>query len=442
MDASLPVVSVVVVNYNSIRFLTACLNSIAAQDYPVVRTIVVDNASTDGSADLVAREFPDVLLLRSPGNLGYAGGANLGLKRATGNVLCVLNPDVVVAKDWVKEIVSALAGSESAGIAGGKLLYPDGRTIQHAGGILQRPEAATRHAGYGEQDEGQFDLLWEPDFVTGAAIAAKRRVLEELDYFDEQFFPAYFEEPDLCLRAAAAGYKTIYVPTAVATHYESATVDMRSTEYYFYHHRNRLRFVAKHWKLGELLEGFLSSETMRLRDTMPEADRLGSDRAYREAAMNGRNESERSSVSGNEGRAFLETPSLRSYFGSSRHDADILRGKWLVKEQPFHSETPVVGRLVVFLREKILNLASRWYVQPILQQQVEFNQATVQSIDDVLDDVERQAEDTNSVLTMHAAVIYERLSAMERSANQRLDSIEERLARLEKLLEESARRRE
>jgi O-antigen biosynthesis protein len=423
MSAALPPASIVIVSYNSAAFLPACIESVLAQDFPDVEIIVVDNASADGSADAAGR-FPAVRLIRSDRNLGFAGGANAGLRAAKGQILCVLNPDVMLRQDWLREITSALLRDEKAGIAGSKLLYPDGKTIQHAGGEIQRPEAVTGHTGYGETDQGQYDEVRECDFVTGAALAAKRDVLEQIGYFDESFYPAYFEEPDLCLRAKQAGYKTVYVPSAVAIHHESATLSMRSEEYFRLHHANRLRFVAKHWGTEELFDGFLPGETARLRGTIPEADRNGSVRAYRvvleEMEQSGDMTVTPDGRSRNAGELYRQLDSLQK-------QVDILRARWLVQEQPFRSGAPFVGRFVIYLRSRFNNLSTRWYVQPILQQQNEFNQAAYRA----LEDVERQIENLDAPMVMHNAIVYERLSRLEKTTNDRLDAVDERLARIE-----------
>jgi len=165
---------------------------------------------------------PQVTLLRAGRNLGFAGGNNLGIRKAQGDIIVLLNDDTEVAPDWLSVARRSIESLPDWGILGAKLLYPDKTTIQHAGGTIQ-PNALTQHIGNGEIDIGQYDTIKQCDYVTGAAFFIRREVVDTIGLLDEGYFPIYFEEVDYCFRARAAGYEVYYVPGIKVLHYESRT---------------------------------------------------------------------------------------------------------------------------------------------------------------------------------------------------------------------------
>src|SRR5688500_2607636 len=239
--------SVVVVSYNTAEHIEACLLPLLELDYSSgVEIIVVDNASTDGSADLIKERFPDVELVELPHNKGFAGGASVGLYMASGEIVATVNPDVRLDSQWMRVVCETLQ-SPSVGVVGSKIFYPDGRTVQHAGGIVHYPLATTEHIGRGQPDSEAFNQQKTVSFVTGAALAMRRDVGRTLRFFDDAYYPMYYEDVDLCWRANAEGLRTVYQPKAVAYHKESVTMDRRGSRYYSYYHANRLRFVVKRY---------------------------------------------------------------------------------------------------------------------------------------------------------------------------------------------------
>lgn len=278
----LPSVSVVVLTYNSRDYILRCLESLQWQTYPEFEIIVVDNASTDGSAELVANSGYKVRLITSEKNLGCAGGNNLGWRNTQSEIIVFLNPDVVVAPDWLENLIRGLIATEGAVIAGCKMYYPNTRIIQHAGGILH-PNAMCEHFGNSEPDTGKYDELREVDFVTGAGFAVWRWFLEKMNGFDEDYYPAYYEETDLCWRARKAGYKVIYVPDAVLFHYESSILTKLSPQFYRLFFRSRIIFLLKNYTLKDWLFKFLPFEIRWfLFEPMARGCRLKQFRAYLE----------------------------------------------------------------------------------------------------------------------------------------------------------------
>lgn len=253
----------IILAWNGVAYLEPCLGAVLGQGYPDLEAIVVDNGSSDGSADLVAGRFPQVRLIRNEHNLGFGGGNNVGLEAATGELLIMLNQDTVVQPGWLDALVEAFE-DPTVGLVGCKILYPDGETIQHAGGYLLWPIAEGKHYGIGERDGGQYDEPHEVEYVTGAALAMRRAVYAQIGGFDEQFFPGYYEDTDLCLRARHAGFKVLYWPPALVYHHQGGSLEHRPYHQQYLIFRNQVRFVFKHCTVGEILDSFVPAVMDRL----------------------------------------------------------------------------------------------------------------------------------------------------------------------------------
>ena len=255
-------VSVILLTWNSEDFISLCLESLAQQTYPYFEIIVVDNASKDNTVQRLKACAHAALvkkLIVNEKNLGCAGGNNVGWRASSGDIVIFLNPDTVVTKTWMENLSSALLADREAVIAGCRIHYPNSHRIQHAGGILY-PNGMSRHVGSGEEDQGQYDQLRQVDYVTGAAIGVKRDFLEKAGGFDEDYFPAYFEETDLCYKAKKQGKRALYVPNALLYHYESPGLSRHSPQFYALYYKMRIRFVVKNYTLLEILIKFLPFE--------------------------------------------------------------------------------------------------------------------------------------------------------------------------------------
>jgi hypothetical protein len=263
-DSPAPLVSVVVCSLNGERVLPLCLSSLFACAAPNAsvtpfEVIVVNNGSTDSTPELVARDFPAARLISNPRNFGFAGGNNVGIQAARGEVIVLLNDDTEVPPGWIDAIAAPFIGEgrdPRIGAAGCKLLYPDRKTIQHAGAVIY-PNGNTMHQGYGEEDQGQWDAPGERAYVTGAALALRRAALAQVGLLDPAFFPIYFEEVDLQTRLARAGWKIWYEPAAWLIHYESQSQGAASPRFYYRYTRNRIRYLA--------LQGFPQGRLAALR---------------------------------------------------------------------------------------------------------------------------------------------------------------------------------
>ncbi|MBN1297363.1 glycosyltransferase, partial [bacterium] len=262
-----PSISIVIVTWNGLADLDACLRSAVNHDYADKEIIVVDNGSIDGTADFIKTRYPEIRLIENNENQGFTRGVNQGIDAAKGNVIFLLNQDAVMMPGLLGALVDGMRDPHIA-IAGCKIWNPDGITLQHAGGILH-DNGLTDHYGAGETDTGQFDEDRDVVYVTGAAFAFKKQLVDEIGRFDPRYSPAYYEELDFCLRAARAGYRVRYVHQAAALHHESTSTGKFSRRFYQLYHRNRLKFILKHYSARYLLGTFRRFEWRWLRDNAP-----------------------------------------------------------------------------------------------------------------------------------------------------------------------------
>jgi len=278
------IVSVIIPLWNGERWIRPCLTALAAQTTKAtlaLEVIVVDNGSHDASPAIVADEFPDARLLRNGRNLGFAGGCNVGLAAATGDMLVLLNQDTLVQPGWLAGLVDALA-QPAAGVCGSLALQPDGVTIQHAGGVVDWPLGVARHRGHGEPVDARWRQSGVVDFVTGASLALRRDVLEQIGPLDENFGPGYYEDVDFCWRVREAGYSVGYAPDSILIHAESGSFS--ESDYAAWARlRGRLRFCLKHLPPARFVDEFLPAEAA-YQPTVLAGDRHGQvARAYLEA---------------------------------------------------------------------------------------------------------------------------------------------------------------
>lgn len=272
-------ISLVIVNWNGRPFLEDCLKSLLVSGYPHSEILLVDNGSTDDSVAFVRSTFPQVKIHCTHPNLGFAAGSNVGIRLSEGELIVLLNPDVMVRPDWLRNLVEGMFADETVGIGGGKAYYPDGRTLQHAGGFIQLPRALGDQYGRGEIDKGQFDRQREVDYVMGAAIGIKRSVLDQIGLLDEGYF-LYYEETDLCFRARRTGYRVLYIPDAVLIHVEGGTSSQGDYAHFRVSHTSRLRFLLKHYDVSQLLNETFPAEYAYLAGNLCRDERWGLSTAY------------------------------------------------------------------------------------------------------------------------------------------------------------------
>ena len=216
-----PSVSVILVNWNGRNDTLECLHSLAKVSYAPMHIIMVDNASADDSVDAVKREFPSVEVIPNETNLRFAGGNNIGIKRALergSDYILLLNNDTTVDAEFLTELVKAADADPGIGMVGAKIYYyDDPKRIWFAGGRIEWWKGWISHIGLREEDRGQYDTARAVDYITGCCLLVKRPVIEKIGNLDEQFF-MYGEDVDWCLRVCKAGFRLVYEPKAKIWH--------------------------------------------------------------------------------------------------------------------------------------------------------------------------------------------------------------------------------
>lgn len=216
-------VSVNIVTWNSMKYLSACLERLYKQTFSDFEVIVVDNASEDGSPEFIERCYPDILVIRNHSNQGFSRVHNRAIDASSGKYIMPLNPDVLMTPTYIQELLDALIKHQDAGIAVGKLYFPNTDVIDGAGLFINKARRQYLR-GHLEKDDGRFNSIEYVFGADGAAPLYRREMLEDIkldyEYFDEDFF-AHKEDLDLSWRAQLYGWKVIYVPTAIAYHYRS-----------------------------------------------------------------------------------------------------------------------------------------------------------------------------------------------------------------------------
>lgn len=253
-----PLVSIIILNYNGKEFIERCIGSVLADSYQPREVIVVDNASVDDSMKLAEPFSGQIQLVYNPENYGFPKGCNEGIKQAAGEYIILLNIDTEVTLGWIDALINPLLQDESIAVTASKLLFPDRKTIQFAGGCIH-PNGLTAHDGYGVVDEGQFDESKECGYVTGASVAIRRSALDMVGGMDEGF-PLYYEDVDLCVRLQQEGYKVMYEPSSLVYHFETFGTRKFSFKYFFKFHRGRMRFILKNFGLMYFLHTFIPAE--------------------------------------------------------------------------------------------------------------------------------------------------------------------------------------
>jgi GT2 family glycosyltransferase len=245
-----PVATAIVLNYNGRGFVSEAVRSLLDQDAPGVEVLVVDNASTDGSAEEIEAAFGDcVRLIRSPRNLGFGGGNNLGIRQARGRHIVLLNNDAVATPGFVRELVEAAEADPRIGMVAAKVLQYAERNVIDSVGHLLYPDGLNRGRGRLEQDVGQYDGCRTALFPSGAAALYARRMLDDVGLFEERLF-LYGDDAELGLRGRLAGWTCAFAPRAVAYHHYSRSVGAYSRLKAFYVERNRVLVLLRVFPLS------------------------------------------------------------------------------------------------------------------------------------------------------------------------------------------------
>jgi len=246
-----PLLSILIVNHNGIEHLDECLGSIEAQDFRDFEIVMVDNASTDDSVALVGKRFPDVKIVRSTANLGFAGGNNLGIRNCRGDFVFLLNNDTRLQPGALPSLARGIRRNRGIRVFGCFLIdYENPDRVDSAGDTLYTAGVPFSFAGF---PVTKFQAPRRVTAVCAGAAVYHRGLLDELGGFDEDFF-LLFEDVDLCLRARHFGEDILFLPSVKVLHKGSASFGGKhSNLYLYYYERNLLLVFLKNFPLRSLL---------------------------------------------------------------------------------------------------------------------------------------------------------------------------------------------
>lgn len=244
-----PLVHVIILNWNGWRDTLDCLASLQKLDYPNYAVMVVDNGSTDGSDDKIREACPDVALLQTGANLGFAGGNNRGIEHALergADYVWLLNNDTVVDPKALETLVEEAMSEGSIGMVGSKVYYhepPD--LIWFAGGKIDRLTAKTSHAGMNERDGEEWSVPRDVDYASGCSLLVSEKVLRSVGLMDTRFF-LYFEETDWAIRARKKGWRIRYQPSSKVWHKVSRSAKLNSPGMILHFCKSGVLYARKH----------------------------------------------------------------------------------------------------------------------------------------------------------------------------------------------------
>jgi hypothetical protein len=253
-----PLVSILILNWNGINWLEECIDSVMHTSYQPFEIVVVDNASTDGSLEMIDKKFKEVVVVKNPENYGYAKGNNIGFKQVKGKYVVTLNNDMVVDKNWLFEPIGYLEHDPGLGIAACRQMqYFDRTMIDGLYHNLLKP-LFFLPIGINTRYDENNTLFSKPGYVFGAhggSAIYRKEHLDEIGGFEERFF-AYHEDADLAMRFLLHGWKCVYAPSAVVYHRGSASFKVNSPKFAYYFDRNRIWLLYKTWPLSLILKFF------------------------------------------------------------------------------------------------------------------------------------------------------------------------------------------
>ena len=247
-------ISIITINYNGLADTCALIDTIPFNDYPL-EVIVVDNASKEDEATRIEQRYPQVKVIRSPQNLGFAGGNNLGIQAARGRYLFFINNDTLLFRGEKLEVrgeklfqplIDRLYSSDTIGMVCPKIRFAWGNNpIQFAGYTpLSRITLRNHAIGCGEEDQGQYETAHSTPYAHGAAMMVKREAIEKAGIMPECYF-LYYEELDWSMMMRRAGYEIWYEPACTIYHKESQSTGQNSPTKTYYITHNRLLFAKR-----------------------------------------------------------------------------------------------------------------------------------------------------------------------------------------------------
>ena len=239
-------VSIITINYNGLNDTCALIETIPFNDN--LEVIVVDNASQNQEAETISKRFPQVKVIKSDNNLGFAGGNNLGIKAAQGKYLFLINNDTIFKDFNIQPLIDRLESSTNIAVVCPKIKFAWGTNpIQFTGYTpLSKITVRNQAIGFGEKDNGQYDTPHPTPYAHGAAMLIKREVIDKVGLMPECFF-LYYEELDWSMLFTRAGFEIWYDPACTVYHKESQATGQNSPLRTYYIVRNRLLLVRRNW---------------------------------------------------------------------------------------------------------------------------------------------------------------------------------------------------
>ena len=258
--------SIITINYNGLKDTCELIDSIPFNND--LEVIVVDNASTQDEASIISERYPQVKVIRSQQNLGFAGGNNLGIKEAKGNYILLINNDTYFKEFNIDSLINRLESSDRIGIVCPKLRFAWGNNpIQYAGYTpLSSITVRNQAIGFGEEDHGQYDTAHPTPYAHGAAMLIKREAIEKVGLMPECYF-LYYEELDWSMMFTRAGYNIWYDPACTVYHKESQATGQNSPLRTYFITRNRLLLVKRNYQgINKYLSYLYQTGLVAIRD--------------------------------------------------------------------------------------------------------------------------------------------------------------------------------
>lgn len=241
-----PRVSIVIPVYNKAVYTYNCLLRLLHCDASIAQEIIIiNNASSDATADLLENLSGAVTVIHNEENQGFVGACNQGAALARGEFIVFLNNDTQVLDNWLSSMVTLMDNNARIGITGSKLIYPDGR-LQEAGGIIFNDASGWNYGRLQDPSDPEFQQNRAVDYCSGASLMIRRDLWQQLGGFDSRYAPAYYEDTDLCFAAQAAGFDVVYCHESVVVHHEGITAGTDTQSgYKAYQTLNQQKFFDK-----------------------------------------------------------------------------------------------------------------------------------------------------------------------------------------------------
>lgn len=245
----MPLVSVITVNYNQSGVTFDFLESMRKISYSNIEIFVVDNASPNDNPDLIKERYPEIILLKTSKNLGFAGGNNVAIEKARGKYVLFINNDTEVETGFLEPLVELLEENAQIGMVSPKIhFFHTPNTFQFAGFTPLSPITIRNQAiGFGETDKGQYNYAAESGSIFGAAMLVPMKVIEEVGMMADIFF-LYYEEHDWASRIKSAGYTIYYQGKSLVLHKESISTVKNSPFQIYYMYRGRILYARRNTK--------------------------------------------------------------------------------------------------------------------------------------------------------------------------------------------------